>query len=124
MIYRALDKEGDYTFGQNSQNFLSGVEAVAQAIYTRLKLFLGEWWMDINDGLPMWQSILGSPSGEANLRAVDNLIKTRIRETQGVDSIVSYTSTFDTNTRRYSFTAEVNTIYGETTITKEMNYGL
>ena len=61
MIYRRLDADYDYTFGQGKQDFVSGVDAVAQAIYTRLFLLFGEWWEDQKDGLPLWQSIIGVP---------------------------------------------------------------
>ena len=37
--YRALDKNGDYTLGQN--DIKQGKEAVAQAIKTRLALLYG-----------------------------------------------------------------------------------
>ncbi len=38
MIYRRIDANGDYTFGQGKFNFVSGTEAVAQAIKTNLLL--------------------------------------------------------------------------------------
>lgn len=114
MIYRRLDSNFDYTFGGGLNNFLSGKEAVAQAIVTRLKLFLGEWWANRNDGLPMFQSILGY--GGSNKDSVDRLITERILQTQNVTGIENISSSYDGNTREYKFTALVDTIFGQVLI--------
>jgi hypothetical protein len=115
MIYRRLDSSGDYTFGQSKQNFLNDINAVAQAILTRLRLLKGEWWEDTEDGLPLFQQILGARG--TNKKVVDSLIRLRILDTIGVTGIETYDSTFDGETRAYTFTAVVNTKYGSTTIT-------
>lgn len=115
MRYRRLDSNGDYTFGQNYQDFVTDVDAVAQAILTRLKMLYSEWWEDQTDGLPLWQDILGV-SGK-NVRAIDGLIRERIAGTTNVTSIESYTSNFNSETRAYSFTAVVNTDFGQVEVT-------
>lgn len=117
MIYRKLDENGDMVRGQGKQDYLSGVEAVAQACMTRLQLYKGEFWRDINDGIPMFQEILGRPASPDNLSAIDSLIQTRISGTQGVTGIVSYTSQYDHLARAYSFQAQIQTIYSVTVIT-------
>lgn len=124
MIYRRLDSDGDYVFGQGRSQFLSGSEAIAQAIITNLKLLLGEWWEDVNNGLPLWQSILGIPGSEANQLSIDNIIKDRILKTNLngevlVSSIDDYTRTYDSVTRVYTFEAVVTTIYSESVVIKE-----
>lgn len=124
MIYRRLDSDGDYVFGQGRSQFLSGSEAIAQAIITNLKLLLGEWWEDVNNGLPLWQSILGIPGSEANQLSIDNIIKDRILKTNLngevlVSSIDDYTRTYDSATRVYTFEAVVTTIYSESVVIKE-----
>ena len=124
MIYRLEDKDGDYTLGRGDSGWLSGPAAVAQAIVTSLKLLLGEWWEDVNNGLPLWQSILGQPGSEVNKLSVDNIIRERILETNLngtplVSSIDDYVGTYNANTRAYSFTAIVTTIYSESVTIKE-----
>lgn len=124
MIYRRLTSDGDYVFGQGKAQFLSGSEAVAQAVITHLKLLLGEWWEDVNNGLPLWQSILGQPGSEDNLQSVDNIIKDRILSTSQdgnklISSIDDYTRTYDASTREYYFEARVTTIYSESVTIKE-----
>lgn len=113
MIYRKLNNN-DYSLGGGSSDFLSGVEAVAQAIITRINLLKNEWWENLNDGTPLWQQVLGASGKE--IKVIDKIFIDRIKGTQGVSSIESYESTFDTNTRKYSFVATVNTQYGTTTV--------
>lgn len=117
MIYRKLTPSGDYTFGHNMLDFYHDLDAVAQAIKTRLQLYKDSFWRDLSDGIPMWQSILQTPGSPANLANVDNIIQERIKGTQGVEAIVSYNSAFNPNTRQYSFEATVQTIYSTTLIT-------
>lgn len=116
MQYRRLSDADDYVFGQSGQDFYTGVDAVAQAIYTRLKLLYGEWWEDLKDGLPLFENILGSPGSPQNKKAIDALITERILGTLNVKGIADFSSSFDANTRAYSFTCTVNTAFGQVTI--------
>lgn len=59
MIVRALDSTGDWTYGQGTNNYLSGNAAVAQTIRTRLNSFLGDCFFDLGAGIN-WFSFLGS----------------------------------------------------------------
>ncbi|SJZ58479.1 hypothetical protein [Megasphaera cerevisiae] len=119
MIYRKLDANGDYTFGANSGNFLSGVEAVAQAIGTRLKLFTNEWWENFDEGLPLWDKILGQHDRDTAIK----LIKERILGTDGVTNIASMDTDWNADTRSLSFTAVVDTEYGTVTATVSTSGG-
>lgn len=124
MIYRREDENGDYMLGTDSGEFLSGSQAVAQAIITSLKLLVGEWWEDVNNGLPLWQSILGQPGSEVNKQSIDNIICGRILETNLdgvalVSSIDDYVGTYDSSLRSYTFEAVVTTIYSESVTIKD-----
>lgn len=112
MIYRMLDENGDYVFGRSKHAYLEGVEAVAQAIKTRLLLLYAEWWEDREDGLPLFEKILASSGSRSNTAAVDFLFKERISGTKGVLSILGYDSNYDNDTRKYTFRAVVETLYG------------
>lgn len=124
MIYRQLDTNGDYVLGRGAGEFLKGSQAAAQAIVTHIKLLLGEWWEDVNNGLPLWQSVLGQPGSEVNKVSVDNIVKSRILSTNLygtnlVASIDDYSSTYSSNNRTYNFEAVVTTIYSESVTIKE-----
>lgn len=117
MRYRKLTATGDYTYGQGSQDFYTENEAVRQAIETRLKLYKGTFWRDLNAGLPLFQSILGSNGSEGNQQAIESILRQQILGTEGVQSIVELSSSFDPEQRQYLFTATVQTIYSTTVVT-------
>jgi len=109
MRYRLLDAQGDYSFGHGQSDFLINTpETVAQAVKTRMLLWLGEWFLDTRDGTDWNNSVLGKYT-EATRDAV---IRERILDTPGVNSIITYNSNFDGNTRRFSVTVAIDTIYG------------
>lgn len=110
MKYRRLSPTGDYMFGFGNTSFLAGAQAVSQAIQTKLKLFQGECWEDLNEGLPFFQSI----AGNTDRSAIDLLVKARIQETPNVRSITSFQSAI--TDRKYSATATVNTTFGIVTV--------
>ncbi len=110
MRYRRLDENGDMTFGNNKFDFVKDLEAVSQAIQTRLKLLKGEWWEDTEEGLPLFQEILAS----RNIEKTKRLIIERIQKTQGVLSVDNLIITFEN--RILNITASVSTIYGETLV--------
>lgn len=117
MQVRRLDDNWDYCFGRGSQNYISGVEAVGQAIKQRLLLLYAEWWEDLTDGLPLWEQILGTSGSDENRQAVDIIIRDRISGTEGVQSVTSFESSYER--RHYKFTATVETIYGSLNISSE-----
>lgn len=58
MIIRALDSNGDWTFGQGKQNYLSGQKAIALNIQTRVLCFLNNCPWDMGAGVD-WITLLG-----------------------------------------------------------------
>lgn len=114
MRYRKQDELGDYSFGSGLNDFhVDSVEAVAQSIETRLKLWIGEWFADTSDGTGWSQVILGKQS--KNLYELT--LRQRVLETYGVTSIESFQSALDSETRRLTVSMAVNTIYGQATLT-------
>ncbi|CNL24395.1 Uncharacterised protein [Yersinia frederiksenii] len=116
MRYRREDENGDYTFGQGNNTFLiDSPEAVAQAVKTRFELWRGQWFLDLTEGTPYIQSVLGKQRSDVYILA----IRERILDTQGVNSIVDFKTNYTGDTRRVTFTATIDTIYGTTTVTSE-----
>ncbi len=113
MKYRKLDSDGDYVFGLNQTGFYKDNEAIAQAILTTLKLLKGEWWEDVEEGTPIFQSILGGKIQPDTREAVDLVIKERILSVDGVETILDYESNYNTVTREYTLNCDVSTIYGD-----------
>lgn len=117
MRYRQLDANGDYVIGGTGVFLVNSPEAVAQAVSTRLRLWLGEWFINTTDGTPWLTEILGKRQDGRN---PDAAIKQRILGTQGVKEITAYSSSYDGATRSLSVSATLNTIYGVATITETL----
>jgi len=109
MRYRALSPTGDYVFGDSSEFLINSPDTVRQAIETKLKLLVGEWFLDDREGLDVG-AILGNNTNGTR----DQAVQSRILETPGVLRLASYSSTVDV--RAFSVSAVVDTIYGEVVI--------
>ena len=124
MRYRRLDENHDMCFGRGLSDYLvdstGDPDAIAQAIKTRLLLFYGEWWEDIYDGLPLWQQILGQRITDISI--IDRILTDRIMGlklpdgTDAITGVESVTSEFDGDTREYSFTCVVSTVFGQVVV--------
>lgn len=94
-MIRHWDRDGG-DLVTRGEPFLTGKEATAAGIYHRLRLFFGEFWLDVTEGTAWFQSILGkAPQDLAELT-----LKQRILSAPGVVSITSFSFTTDAVTRR------------------------
>ena len=118
LLYRRLDQHGDMLLGSGPGEFASDLEAVTQSIYTRLRLLRGEWWERPQDGLPLFQRILGRPCTDAQRTAVDLILIDRITDTLHVTGTSNSQSWYEGRT--YHFRCSVQTEFGETTV--EVSY--
>lgn len=111
MISRTLNSNHDI-FSQNGRvSFIQTVDEVAQHIKTRLLLFLGEWFLDVEEGTPWFEQIFIKP---ADVVQVEVIIKNRILQTENVKELLTFDLEFNTVTRALSITFSCNTVYGET----------
>lgn len=120
MRYRALSATGDYTFGQGQANFLINSPAmVGQSVKTRLLLWTGNWFLDVTEGTPWSQKILG-----ANTKPLYDLaIQQRILETPGVKNITKYSSLI--TGRNLTVNVTIDTIFSadaDSTITLSVTF--
>lgn len=108
MTVRRLDPEtGDIV--TQGQQFITERDEVAQTIKTRLSLFLGEYFRDITDGTPWFEQILGKGTSRDTAEAV---LRNRIAHTPDVVRLVSFSTTFDPVTRKFSVSAGALTTFG------------
>jgi hypothetical protein len=102
LIVRKL-VSGDPVFGHGLQGFLTKSSATAQKCACRVRMILGEWFLDVNAGLP-WVAmpeanarvILGEPNV---LGYAEGLIKQAIINTPGVSSIEEFRFTLNHDRR-------------------------
>lgn len=115
MRYRRLDADGDFFIGHGAADYLiNSPECVAQAVVTRLRLLAGEWFLDLQEGTPYRDRLLGKQTPQS----YDPMLRARILRTEGVREITSYTSDFDGETRRLTVSVGLDTVYGPATITE------
>lgn len=110
-----LDKTtNDLAVGNRDLQLVSEGDEIAQRLNIKLKIYQGEWFRDINYGIP-WYQIL-SQSG--NKEIIDNYIKAMILSDPDVESISKYTSVKDGTLLKVSViikskTGNVGTIFLE-----------
>jgi hypothetical protein len=110
--YRKLDINGDMTFGHGGLDFYKNEPVgVGQAVYTRLKLMQGEWFLDKTVGMPYSTQVFV----EGGRFTADRAAQRTILETQGVTDLAGYNSVIN-SARAWSVRAVVNTVYGQTQV--------
>jgi len=113
MRYRKESPTGDYQFGLSDAQFLvDSPETVAQAAKTRLELRTGDWYLDLTEGTPYKEKILG----ENTDTTYDQAVQERILGTQGVTGITQYASYRD-QARKLTIGANITTLYGDGEVT-------
>lgn len=113
MRYRKLNDNGDMKFGNQQADFHRNTpDGVAQACVTRLKLWLGEWFIDQTEGTPYQQAVLGKNTAQT----VEPAIRSRILETDGVTSIDEFSLSFDPDERKASINTTISTSYGQAVV--------
>jgi len=107
MTVRALQPDGDIT--TTGTQFTSDKDEVAQTIKTRLRLFMTEYFRDITQGTPWYQVIMVK---SISLAIKEAAIKQVILETPDVVQILTFSTDFDTDNRKYTITSQVLTSFG------------
>lgn len=110
IVYLRLDAEYDPVFQVGAE--LSNLDAVAQAIKTRLLLFQGEWWENLNEGTPMFQDIIGQRASESGQKIMALALANRIAGTPYVSAVKDMAVSFDEKTRQLRFNCTAQTSFG------------
>lgn len=109
MRVRRVDADGDWTFGRGRYSYAATTESVAQRVKTRLQSFQGDWFLDLDHGLP-WFARFEKP---ADLSLLESDIKRCILETPGVATLTTFSITLDPDTRKCVIVATITDIYGD-----------
>ena len=111
-----LDSDGDMVV-DSDLHFSTGAEAVAQGIRIRLQMFKGEWFLDLDTGVPYWDDLLGAKYNEVRARAA---FRDAIVSAPGVDELITLKVTFDGATRTLAVSWEVRCAFGAFTDSLEV----
>ena len=113
MRTRALDSNHDWLFGAGTSDYVVNNAAIAQNINTRLSSFLGNCFFDVGAGVN-WFNLLGNSGPNAQLE-LNLAISTTILNTTGVTGLLQLSISTSQDTRLFSVSYQVNTIYSTVT---------
>jgi len=102
----ALTAAGDLEITLGKLRVVTGTEALAQRLRTRLRLFRGDWFLDLLQGVPYHDFVLHKRSTAAVQREV---FRRAIASMRGVREVVSLDVELDGSTRTLLVTGEVRT---------------
>lgn len=110
LLYRKRTEQGDMTMGEEP---LSGLDAMREAIMTRIGELMGIWWEDGEDEETI-RDYLSRPASDENRLQMELMIIDQIQSTVGVTGVYDVESAF-LKDRSYNFSCRVGTVYGEIT---------
>lgn len=96
--------------------FVRGLAGVAQMCRIAVQMFAGEWFLDLDVGIPYWEDIFGAPAEVALLSARAGF-RDELLAVDGVLDIVSLVVTFDNaRSRQLTVSWQVRTAIGNTPV--------
>lgn len=105
----ALDPQtGDLSLADGRLSLVEGVDAVAQRLGGRLRLWRGEWFADTGLGIPYAQ-ILGQKGGD---RVAEAALRSAITTCPGVSALLDFALTLD-RARHAVVTFRARTVDGD-----------
>jgi hypothetical protein len=117
----AVPRERDLAFDFKTKKFIlaagdltltKDLEAIRQAVQIRCQTFLGEWFLDLEAGIPYFQNVLvKSP----NIAAIRQIFRNKIETVPGVVAVTRLDLNFDRQTRSLTLSFSANTDLGEIT---------
>lgn len=105
-----LGADGDLEIKNGDLQLTKSDDAVRQHLQQRLRTFLGEWFLDLDVGVPYFQDILVK---NPNINQIDGILKQKILTTPGVVELLSFTMDFDQTVRSLSIEFEYTSYSGE-----------
>jgi len=106
---KALNGNNDIFIKDGSFATVSEGAHAVQHLRTRLRFFLGEWFLDLTVGVPYLQQILKKPFDMAKVEA---LIKSEILNTPDIEKLTRFESSFNGETRKLTINVDAETSYG------------
>lgn len=87
-----IDSSNDIEIIDNDLFLLGDRDEIAQVLRQELRVFLGEWFLDTDEGIPYFEEILKK---NPNVSTVDAIFKNKILESPGVIELTEYTLDFE-----------------------------
>lgn len=108
-----LDANNDLVIKDGDLQFSRGVDAIVQQCRIALQMFQGEWFLNLDAGIPYWQSILGYKPQVA-IQAAQIYFRRELELVDGVDSVLKLDVNYSGINRILTVTWQVSTVFGDT----------
>lgn len=82
-----LNQANDIVIEENVIVLIDGRDEIAQTLRTRLRVFLGEWFLDTREGVPYFEEILKKNPDPGR---VDAIFKNEILTSPGVVELITF----------------------------------
>ncbi len=109
MVAFLQDDNGDLALVKNQMHLTDGKTELKQRLRSRLRVFQGEWFLDVGAGTPYYQEILGK---HKNTRQVEASIKSIVSNTDGVIDLLEFSFNVDKATRTARVDFKVSCLTG------------
>lgn len=117
MIDFQLDQvTNDLVFTDYDFHLVDEVNQIMQNLAIRLRFVLGEWYLDITQGIPYYEVFFKKAPNQIQ---IESILKQEIVNTRGILELTSFESDFDQRRRIYSVKFSARSISGENLV-KEM----
>ena len=111
MIDLALDEtSGDLLLTSGDLTLVKKIDAVKQYAANRLLMYLGEYFLDVEEGLPWFEQLLRK---NVSPILIDSILKTYIIDTPGIVQLAEFDFDFDRVTRKLYVTFSAIGLDGE-----------
>jgi hypothetical protein len=105
-----MDADGDLAQPGGDLASAAGAPAIAQALRMRLALFAGEWFLDLDAGVPYFEQVLVK---NPNMTAIRAVFRREILATPGVLGLLYLTLNYAAADRSLRLDFAVSTALGE-----------
>ena len=113
MVDIKLDNNNDIAIENNDIVFVTGVDEVRQRLLENLRTFKGEWFLNLEKGIPYYQDILKK---NINLDVIETILKDAILASPGVLELLDFS--LELNARQLDVNFTVMASEGEIVISE------
>ena len=118
MVIRPTDAGGDMLPVLHAGDMLSGAEAVARLVGSRLELYSGDWWENPAWGNGILRMLQESRLTNADAQALSTYLTEYVRETSGVRDVTDIR--FSVDGFRFGWECTVLTEFGSASVSFEI----
>jgi hypothetical protein len=110
-------EDGDLALLSNRMQLCEGATQLKQALLARLRVFKGEWFLDLESGTPYFERVLGKNN---NPGGAEGALKEVITQTPGVRSLLEFSFDVDSRTRVAAMSFTVDSDFGPLSLQEEI----